>query len=285
MLPRGQGAVVALHFKSEGILAPMSLIHDTLRAGHAPPAHRRAAGPRVLVAGGGGALGSALLEQLLGARHFAQVSVLVTQPVQAALRGLVSVMWGEAMPPNAALDRTAVVVFDRQRGVNGREDAFMRPQPEQLPALAAWLQSRGVRHLLVVMPHVQASLPDALKRGLASLDEHAVATLGFEHLVFMRSAQAPNHVHHAHPAQRLANWMLSQLQMMVPQRDRPVRVTKVAQFAAELAARLPSSPPGTRVVPPEVVWEAAQAKNIATLATGWLNGQPLPETPTQPSRM
>ena len=285
MLPRGQGAAAPLHFKSEGILAAMSLIHDALRAGHAPPGHRRAAGPRVLVAGGGGALGSALLEQLLGARHFAQVSVLVTQPVQAALRGLVSVMWGEALAPNAALDRTAVVVFDRQRGVNGREDAFMKPQPEQLPALAAWLQSRGVRHLLVVMPHAQASLPDALKRGLASLDEHAVATLGFEHLVFMRSAQAPNHERHEHPAQRLAHWMLSQLQMMVPQRERPVRVAKVAQFAAELAARLPSSPPGTRVVPPEVVWEAAQAQNIATLATHWLNGQPLPETPTRPSRM
>lgn len=284
MLPPGQGAAASLHFKSEGILAAMSLIHEALRAGHAPPVHRRAAGPRVLVAGGGGALGSALLEQLLGARHFSQVSVLVTQPVQAALRGLVSVMWGEATP-NAALDHTAVVVFDRQRGVNGREDAFMKPQPEQLPELAAWLQSRGVQHLLVVMPHAQASLPDALKRGLASLDEHAVATLGFEHLVFMRSAQAPGHVRHDHPAQRLAHWMLSQLQMMVPQRERPVRVAKVAQFAAELAARLPSSPPGTRVVPPEVVWEAAQAKNIATLATGWLTGQPLPETPTPPSRM
>jgi len=148
MLPPHQGAATAAHFKSEGILPAMSLIHEALRAGHAPPIHRRAAGPRVLVAGGGGALGSALLEQLLGARHFSQVSVLVTQPVQAALRGLVSVMWGEETPANAALDHTAVVVFDRQRGVNGREDAFMKPQPEQLPALAAWLQSRGVRHLL-----------------------------------------------------------------------------------------------------------------------------------------
>jgi nucleoside-diphosphate-sugar epimerase len=262
----------------------MSLINEALRAGHSPGAHRRAAGPRLLVAGGAGVLGSALLEQLLAARHFAQVSVLVTQPVQAALRGLVPVMWGEPAEPGSQ-DHSAVVVFDRQRGANGREEAFFKPQPEQLPELAAWLRARGVRHLLVVMPHAQATLPDALKRGLANLDEHGVAMLGFEHLVFMRSAQAPGALRPTHPAQRLAHWMLSQLQMMVPQREQPVRALKVAQLAAQLAAQLPASPPGTRVVPPELVWEAAQTSNVATLTTQWLSGQPLPATQTRPLRM
>jgi nucleoside-diphosphate-sugar epimerase len=270
-------------FKGREILARMSLIHDALRAGHAPPPSRRAAGPRVLVAGGGGVLGSALLEQLLGERHFAQVSVLVSRPLQTALRGLNTVLW--TPEANPALERSAVIVFDRERGANGREEAFFKPLPDNLPALAAWLQARGVRHLLVVMPHTQASLPDALKRGLANLDEHAVAKQGFEHLVFMRSAQAPSHQRHAHPAQRLAHWMLSQLQMMVPQRERAVRALKVAQFASQLAAQLPASPPGTRVVPPEVVWEAAQAPSVARLARQWLNGQPLPEMPPQPSPM
>jgi len=263
----------------------MSLINQALSAGHAPANPRRVAGPRVLVAGGGGALGSVLLEQLLAARHFSQVSVLVTQPLQAALRGLLPVLWSETPPSAASQDPTAVVIFDRERGVNGREEAFFRPEPAELPALAAWLQARGVRHLLVVLPHAQASLPDALKRGLASLDEHAVATLGFEHLVFMRSAQAPGQVRHAHLAQRLAHWMLSQMQMMVPQRERPVRAIKVAQFAAQLAAQLPASPPGTRVVPPELVWEAAQAASVSQLAARWLSGQPLPETPTRPTRL
>ncbi len=262
----------------------MSLIQEALRAGHAPTPHRRAAGPRVLVAGGGGALGSALLEHLLGERHFAQVSVLVTQPVQTALRGLHPVLW-EGGAPAHDTETTALVVFDRQRGANGREEAFFKPHPDSLPALARWLHARGVRHLLVVLPHAPASLPDALKRGLASLDEHTVATLGFEHLVFMRSAQAPGQMKHTHPAQRLAHWMLSQLQMMVPQRDQPVRAQKVAQFAAQLAAQLPASPPGTRVVPPEVVWAAAQTGRVADLATQWLSGQPLPETPPPPTRL
>ena len=60
----------------------------------------------------------------------------------------------------------------------------------------------------------------------------------------------------------------------LPQRDAPVRVLKVAQFAAALAARLPQAPPGTRVVPPELVWDAAQAADIAAFAADWLNGVP-----------
>jgi nucleoside-diphosphate-sugar epimerase len=242
---------------------------------------------RVLVAGGGGPLGSALLESLLSVRAFSPVSVLVTQPTRAALHGLRALLWpeGTALPPGD--EPVGVIVFDRERHANGRELSFYRPEPAQLPALAAQWRERGVRHLLVVMPHTMASLPDALKRGLANLDEHAVAALGFEHLVFIRTAQAGAHERISHPAQRLAHWMLSQLQLMVPQRDRPVRAQKVAQFAAQLAARLPFSPPGTRVVPPETVWEAAQTDDIAGLAQAWLNGParaPAPSATEPPAR-
>jgi hypothetical protein len=268
----------------------MSLLQEALRAGHAPAHPRAATGLPVLVAGGGGPLGSALLHELLASRRHGQVSVLVTQPLQAAMRALHTLVW--TADGDTPLPATAVVVLDRERDVNGREEAFFRPRPEQLPALAAQLHARGVRHLLVVMPHTQASLPDALKRGLASLDEHAVASLGFEHLVFMRSAQSPAQVQHAQLAQRLAHWMLSQLQFMVPERERPVRAQKVAAFASRLAAALPASAAGTRVVPPEVVWAAAQARDAGDMADLWLadrwqaapaSGRPQPATPPPPS--
>lgn len=248
----------------------MSLLQDALRAGHAPARPRTPARPGVLVCGGAGSLGSALLEGLLAARRHAQVSVFTTQALQTGLRGLHTLPWSEH--DTTPLPPTAVVVFDRERGVNGRELAFYRPQPEQLPALAAQLRARGVHHLLVVMPHTQAMLPEALKRGLASLDEQAVAALGFDHLVFVRSAQSPAHVRHENAAQRLAHWMLSQLQMMVPEQQRPVRARKVADFAVRLAALLPQAPPGTSVVPPEVMWQAGQARNAASLADRWLAG-------------
>ena len=265
--------------------AAMSLIDEALRAGHAPAPRTNTALQRVLVAGGAGPLGSALLESLLSVRAFAPVSVLVTQPTRAALQGLRALLWpeGTALPPGD--EQVGVIVFDRERHANGRELAFYRPEPAALHAVAAQWHERGVRHLLVVMPHTMASLPDALKRGLVNLDEQAVAALGFEHLVFMRTAQAGAHERISHPAQRLAHWMLSQLQLMVPQRDRPVRAQKVAQFAAQLAAGLASSPPGTRVVPPETVWEAAQTDDIAGLAHAWLNGRAPAPTPVESERL
>ncbi|WP_372525324.1 hypothetical protein [Piscinibacter sp.] len=266
----------------------MNLLRDALRAGHAPPVPRRPAARRVLVIGGAGVLGSAVLEQLLACRAFAQVAVLVTQPLNtSALPGLVPVARSAlALPASAhAVEDTAVIVFDRERHANGREDAFARPEPAELPELARALRQRGVRRLIVVVPHAPGSLPDALKQGLANLDEQAVAALGFEQLLFMRSAQAPAGPRSGQALQRLADWVLSQLRVMISQRDQPVRASKVAQFAAQLAALLPTAPRGTRVVPPELVWEAAQTRQLADLASDWLNGRTHAELPVPTLRM
>jgi len=261
--------------------APMDLLHEALRAGHAASPRPAVAARRVLVAGGAGVLGAAVLEQLLGSGRFAPVEVLVTQPLNAALRPLVPVFYGAASPDGARSEDTALVIFDRERHVNGREQAFYRPQPEDLRTLAQWLLRRGVRRLVVVMPHTQASLPEALKRGLATLDEQAVAALGFEQLVFVRSAQAPAGARSAHVLQRVADALLSQLHLMVAERDRPVRALKVAQFVAALAVQLAQAPHGTRVVPPELVWQAAQSRDVAALARAWLHGEAL-EVPPAP---
>lgn len=266
---------------------PMNLLKDVLRAGHAGPVPVRGSLHRVLVAGGAGALGSAVVEHLLAARAFAQVGVLVTQPLGAAMRGLATVDASAlllAVPP-ALPEDTAVIVFDRERHANGREQAFLRPKPEDLSGLAASLRRRGVRHLLVVMPHAPASLPDALKQGLANLDEHAVAALGFDHLVFVRSAQTPASLKSGRFMQGVADWVLAQLQLMVPQRDKPVRPAKVAQFVAALAAALPDSRPGTRVVPPEIVWEAAQHRDASPVARDWLLDRDLRPATVKPARM
>src|ERR1700704_3001042 len=186
----------------------MTLLNETLRAGHWRPAPMPITHRRVLVAGGAGALGAAVLEQLLAGRAFEQVAVVVTQALNAALRGLATVSDASLghEPEDHVGEDTAIIVFDRQRHANGREQAFLRPQPEGLPALATALRRRGVRHLIVVMPYAAATLPDALKRGLANLDEHAVATLGFDHVLFIRSAQTVTDARAARFMQRLADW-------------------------------------------------------------------------------
>ncbi len=232
---------------------------------------------RVLVLGGGGALGAAVLERLLAMGRFARVGVWTVAPLQTALRRL------EPLAPAAwagfAPD-TALVVFDRERHANGRDEAFARPEPEALPALAAQLRALGVRTLVVVVPHAPGRLPQALKAGLASLDEGAVAALGFARLVFMRPAQADGAAAAVHGAPaRLARWMLSQLHWMVPQREQPVRSVTVARVAARLAAALPAAAPGDRVMPPELLWAAAQRPDDDSVVDAWLRDGRVPDLP------
>jgi hypothetical protein len=97
-----------------------------------------------------------------------------------------------------------------------------------------------------------------LRHGLASLDEGAVAALGFEQLVFVRSAQATLRNKAVSRAQRLADWWMSQLAWMVPSREQPLRAVKLAALVVQIACRLPQALPGTRIVPQELLWQAAQ---------------------------
>jgi len=261
----------------------MSLLNHALRAGRTQPPATPSTPRTVLLAGGGGALGSAVLEALLAGRNFAPVRVLATRALSTAMQGLEPIVVddiGIDVAPEsgvAPIADTALIVFDRERHANGRELAFLRPAPQDLMPIARWLHRRGVRALVVVLPHSPASLPDALKLGLANLDEQAAAALGFEQLVFVRSAQAPTNARAAQWLQRLADGVLAQMQMMVASSHQPVRAGKVARFVAELAVQLGGVVPGTRVAPPELVWQAAQLRDPAALVEAWLAARELPE--------
>jgi hypothetical protein len=254
----------------------MTLLQQALRgARHTPKAQR--AQRCAIVIGGAGTLGAAVLEQALGSGVFEHVRVLLDTPMAPAMRGFEALSRSELDSGVPLQADCALIVFDRERRVFGREDAFHRPLPEALPALAAALKGAGVLRLIIVLPHAPALLPAALKHGLASLDEHAVSALGFEHLVIVRSAQPAGRGRGGHsPLQRLAHGLLSQLHWMLPQREQPVRPAKVAAFVLQLARALPQARPGTRVVPPELVWMAAQGGDVAALVQAWLAGDALP---------
>jgi hypothetical protein len=212
------------------------------------------------------------------------VQVLATRAFHATTRGLVPIRAERFDLEAPALPSLAVVVFDRLRHANGRDAAFVRIEPAQLPGLARWLHAGGVRDLVIVMPHAQASLPEALKAGLASLDEQAVASLGFERLVIVRSARAPDALA-SRGLQRLADTVLAQLRMMTPQHQQPLRARKVAQIAVAIARMLPGQPSGTRVLAPEQAWHAAQTADPEHLLAAWLGGAPWPPVTLRPGRM
>lgn len=256
----------------------MFTVQDALAAASRPVPRATASRARhVLVVGGGGALGAAVLEQLLSGRRYSRVGVLAQPALQPALRGLLPVVDDDAALAVFQPD-TALIVFDRERHANGRDAAFVRPEPAGLLPLARRLHGHGVRTLLVVVPHSPALLPDALKFGLATLDEAAVAALGYERLIFMRMAQAgaTSNTPGLAPPQRLAAWMLRQLHFMVPQSEQPVRAATVARVACELVLQLSQAAPGTRVLPADVLARAAQGVDVAELVGAWLAGRALP---------
>lgn len=288
MLPRARCGAADGCFKRLGdtrAMPPDDLTVQALRAGASgTPAARAATRRRAIVAGGAGALGAAVLEELLASRVFGHVGVLVTQPLNAALRGLVAVTDGA--PSAEEAEDTALIVFDRERHANGRDLAFLKPRPDDLSRLAVRLRGRGARHLVVVLPHAAASLPDALKRGLGNLDEQAVAALDFEHVVLMRPARPPEAQAARGALQRVAHGVLAQMRLMVPQREQPVRAAKVARFAVRIAEALPGAAPGTRVLSPEIVWQAAQGNgDPAAWARAWLHGEALPQVAARRMRL
>jgi hypothetical protein len=248
--------------------------------------------PDLVVAGGGGMLGSAILEQLIARRRHASVRLLVTQDLRSSVAGVepwrVDAATLQDMPHDMPHDSArhvdiGLIVFDHRRHANGRELAFLHPTPADLAPLARWMTAHGARDLIVVTPHQSSTLPGALKAGLNNLDEQALASLPIERLVFVRPARGPAGVRADAWLQRVADGVLAQLRMMTPQVEQPVRARKVAQFVAALADQLPSSAGGTRVAPPELIWLAAQQADPHALVEAWLAGRELPE-PTPPRR-
>ena len=257
--------------------------------------------PRLVVAGATGVLGSEVLRRLAGSGDFAETAVLTTEPMLAGLTqvDMVAVRTGDIDNwPVTALGQVGVVMFDAPRLRNDRERVFWTPAPQDLMPLARWLKRCGVTTLAVLVPHQQGRLPDAVKHGLANLDEQAVSALGFERLLLVRSAQKPQAVKQTGLLNKLAASMLSIFGYMLPAAEQPLRPARLAEFIA-LALQL--MPPGTHIASPELLWRAAQGKvsslfgitagpttsdNMRAFVHAWLNATlpnplpgPLPASP------
>jgi hypothetical protein len=238
------------------------------------PSAPSGAAPHLLMVGATGALGNAVLQRLVGRQRHAHTRVLTTLPMNHSMRDVSTLQvtgdcttW-PTLKAASAID-TAIVMFDPPRMFYERERALFTPTPAQLPALGAWLRRSGVRTLAVVLPHAQGTLPQALQRGLASLDEQALAALGFERLLIVRTAQKPAAMRSGHALTALAAWMLGIFNFMVPASEQPVRASKVAHLVDVALQHLPL---GTWVAAPELVWQASQgnAQHTQAVVAAWL---------------
>lgn len=224
--------------------------------------------PTLVIAGATGALGNEVLRRLAGSARYGQVQVLAREPVRTGMaRVELALCQGDDMAQWKALQAdVAVVLFEPARMFYQRERALWVPTAAQLPALAEWLQRCGVRSLVVVMPHAQGQLPEALQQGFSSLSEQSVSSLGFERVVWVRNAEkrAPA-VRAAGFLQRLRDLVLSVFSYMVPQSQQPLRAVHVAH-AVSLA--LQHAPAGVHVLSHDRLWQASRS-DMAHAAKAW----------------
>jgi hypothetical protein len=218
--------------------------------------------PRLIVAGATGVLGNEVMHRLVGSGQYSHTEVVACAPMSTGMASVgIALAGGEVIddwPARPLAAHTGLVMFEPPRLYHGRERSLWTPQPGQLPALARWLRRCGVETLVVVLPHDTGRLPEALKRGLANLDELGVAALGFERLLLVRSARKPVAAVPRNVFEKTAAFMLSTLAYMIPASEQPVRPAKLAQF---VDAALRVLPPGTHVAPPELLHRANQTSS------------------------
>ena len=164
--------------------------------------------------------------------------------------------------------QVGVIMFEPPRLYYQREQALWTPTPEQLLPLAEWLKRCGVQTLVVVVPHAQGRLPDAVKRGLANLNEQALSTLGFDRLLLIRAAQKMPGTSASGVFSKTAAWMLGVLSYMIPASERPIRPSKLAEF---IAIALEHLPPGTHIASPELLWQAADRGDTQIAVKAWVS--------------
>jgi hypothetical protein len=223
---------------------------------------------RLLIAGATGPLGHELLQRAFGMQRLGACEVLVREPMKVGVRGVTATVVPETDPSRWPVSpaHAGLILFEPARDFHGRERALWVPTPEQLPALARWMRACGVTTLAVVLPHARGRLPDALRHGLANLDEHAVASLGFNCVVFVRAPHAPQAAAGLNPLATLADKMLSIFKYMVPSTEQPVRAARLAEL---IVAALELAPPGIHVAAPHQLWQAADADPQAAVRQ-WL---------------
>jgi hypothetical protein len=243
---------------------------DVLQAANRPIGSTSARGSHVLLAGATGALGEAMVTRLASSSAVRLLSVLVREPMVMSLRRVKDLQLIGDDPAHWPLTSAdeGWILMDPPRLFHGRERAMLAVQPAEFRSIAVWMRRCGVRRVVVVLPHQQGRLPEAIKRGLATLDEQAVAAMGFDTVLLMRSAQpGPRASASGGFLHRLAAGMLGVLHYLVPSNQKPVRAEGVARVAA---CALDMAPPGIHVAAPELVWAAAAAPDPAPLLGPWL---------------
>lgn len=231
--------------------------------------------PVLIIAGAGGVLGREVARRLIGSMAFEQTVLLTHRPFHAVMRGVVDHCVNAQNPALTPLlkAQVGVMMFEPGNSYYDRERSIWTPAPSQVPALAQWMGACGVRTLVIVLPHQPNRLPQALQQGLASLEEHTIATLGFNTLVILRVADArPQAAVKGNLGERLAAWLLGNLKYMIPSHEMPLRASQLAKVVGLIVQRAQEIDSGTFVAGQALLSQAVRGDADAIIAA-WLGSR------------
>jgi hypothetical protein len=234
-----------------------------------PPTRKR---PVLLIAGAGGVLGREVSRRLIGSMAFEHTVVLTHSPFHATMRGVQghSVVNNDLKQTPTLDAQVGIMMFEPGNSFYDRENSIWTPDPSQVPALAHWMADCGVRTLVMVLPHQPNRLPLALQHGLASLEEHAIASLAFNTLVILRVADSrPAVAPEGSYGERLAGWLLRNLKYMIPSREMPLRASQLAKVVGQIVQQARQVESGTFVAGQELLSRAVHG-NADAIIKAWL---------------
>jgi hypothetical protein len=214
--------------------------------------------PTLIFAGATGVLGNEVLRRVAGSGRYGQVHVLAREPVRTIISGVALQCMPEDVVEQWPLLTAdiGVVMFEPARMFYERERALWVPKASQIEPLARWMRLCGVNTLLVVMPYAQGTLPVAVAHGFASLSEQAVSAMGFDTVVWLRSAQKATPEPAKSMALKARDLVLSVFSYMMPASEQPLRASQIAQA---VSSALVAAPTGLHVITHKMIWEAGQS--------------------------
>ena len=226
---------------------------------------------RVLVAGGTGLVGRALLAQCVADPRCRSVTGLVRQATQrqGLPRGVTALVvdytaLGQPGSPALPAADWAFCCLGTTIKTAGSQAAFRAADVEAVLAFARAAQAAGVRRLGVVSAMGANARSSVFYNRVKGEAEQALAALGFQHLVLARPSLLLGDRsalgQPSRPAERVAQALMPALGWLLPLKLRPIRAGAVA---TALRLALADAAPGTTVLESDALARSAASAAAA----------------------
>lgn len=207
----------------------------------------RKTGRIALLAGASGLVGKEVLRLLLESEHYRQVHVLVRRPLSQTHAKLIAhVVDFEVLgkTPLSAINDVYCCLGTTIKAA-GSQTAFRRVDHDYVLATARLGLAAGAQTLALVSAMGASAKSAVFYNRVKGEAEHAVAALGFRHVIIVRPSLLAGERSEYRVAERLALTVLSPVAWAIPARYRPIPAVKVAKAMVNAVVQ---AAPGVQII-------------------------------------